>query len=71
MSWTYDDDFNEAATRWAKLPDGSDKDRLATRMMKRYLSIRQHDCGWCNLPTPERDFTNYPVRPPIPKELTP
>ena len=70
MSWTYDDDFNEAAYKWDKLPDSAAKNKAAAQMLKRYLSMREHDCGWSNLPHVERpEIQRYPVRPPIPKVL--
>lgn len=71
MSWTYDDDFNEACYKWKALPDGPKKDKLATKMLNRYLSIREHDCGWMRLPDayPDWGVQRFPVKPAIPKEL--
>ena len=73
MSWTYDDDLHEALDKWEKLPDGPKKDKLATRLLKRYQSIREHDCGWMRLPEAYEGHgyhcEKFPVKPAIPKEL--
>jgi len=73
MSWTYDDDFHEAVSKWRELPDNAAKNKLATRLLKRYMSIREHDCGWMRLPEayPEwgDEIQRFNVQPPIPKEL--
>ena len=73
MSWTYEDDLNEAVSKWADLPEGRRKDELARSLLKRYWSIRQADCGHMRLPAayPEDAylFPKFNIRPPIPKEL--
>jgi len=73
MSWTYDDDLDEAIGKWADLPESRRKDELARSLLKRYWSIRQEDCGHMRLPSAypdDRDrFPKFNIRPPIPKEL--
>ena len=71
MSWTYDDDLHVAVDNWTALPEGAAKNKLATRLLKRYQSIRREDCGFCRLPEayPDSGVHRYNVRPPIPKEL--
>ena len=73
MSWTYQDDLDEAIYKWADLPEGKRKNELARSLLKRYLSIRQEDCGHMRLPAAYPESAGFPkfnIRPPIPKELT-
>lgn len=72
MSYTYDDELNDAIGKWVDLPESRRKDELARSLLKRYWSIRQHDCGWSRHPDAYPDWDSLPrynVRPPIPKEL--
>ena len=69
MSWTYDDDLDEAVGKWADLPESRRKDELARSLLKRYWSIRKQDCGHINHHESYPEARRFDIRPPIPKEL--
>jgi hypothetical protein len=71
MSYTYEDNLNDAIDRWEKLPDGPKKDKIATKLLQRYQSMREHDVFWMRLPEayPDWDLEKFPIKPAIPKEV--
>lgn len=68
MSWTYDDDLNEAIFKWRDLEPGRRRDELARQLLNRYCAIREEGCGDSAMPDayPESAMTRYE---PIPKDL--
>ena len=72
MSYTYQDELDDAIYKWSELPESRRKNELARSLLKRYLSIRKEDCFHMRLPSAYPDDWGLPkfnVRPPIPKEL--
>lgn len=71
MSYTYQDQLDDAIYKWSELPEGKRKNELARSLLKRYLSIRREDVFHLRLPDayPDWDLPRHNIRPPIPKEL--